>query len=104
MNRPWQAFDDHVRLSMRLTPNGGRDAFDGVESGADGEVYLKARVTAVPEKGKANKALVALVAKSLSVAKSSVSLISGETARKKILRIDGDPEDISKRLEALSGA
>ena len=103
MNRPWQVFDDHVRLSIRLTPNGGRDAFDGVESGADGEVHLKARVTAVPEKGKANKALAALVARALGVAKSSISLISGETARKKILRIDGDPEDISKRLEALFG-
>lgn len=104
MNRPWQVFDDHIRLSVRLTPNGGRDAFDGAESGADGEIHLKARVTAVPEKGKANKALVALVAKSLGIAKSSISLISGETARKKILRIDGDPEDISKRLEALIGA
>lgn len=103
MNRPWQVFDDHVRLSIRLTPNGGRDAFDGVESGADGEIHLKARVTAVPEKGKANKALIVLVAKALGIAKSSVSLISGETARKKILRIDGDPEDISNRLKALLG-
>lgn len=104
MNRFWQVFDDHVRLPIRLTPNGGRDAFDGVESGADGELYFKARVMAVPEKGKANKALIALVAKSLGIARSSISLISGETARKKILRIDGDPEDISKRLEALIDA
>ena len=82
-------------------PNGGRDAIDGAEIGADGESYLKARVSAVPEKGKANKALIALLAKSLGTAKSSVSLISGDTARKKILRIDGDPEDLIGRLRAL---
>jgi len=64
-----------------------------VEADAEGKSYLKARVSAVAEKGKANKALIALVAKSLGVAKSSVSLTSGETSRKKILRIDGDPED-----------
>ncbi|MEH7867723.1 DUF167 domain-containing protein [Rhizobium laguerreae] len=96
MSRPWSLFDDHLRLAVRLTPNGGRDALDGIEADGKGEAFLKARVTAVPEKGKANKALILLIAKSLRIAKSSVSLISGETARKKILRIDGDPEDLVK--------
>lgn len=90
MSRPWSLFDDHLRLAVRLTPNGGCDAIDGIE--AD-EAFLKARVAAVPEKGKANKALILLIAQSLRIPKSSVSLISGDTARKKILRIDGDPED-----------
>ncbi|QND48630.1 DUF167 domain-containing protein [Rhizobium lusitanum] len=101
MNDAWQAFADHVRLSVRLTPNGGRDAVDGIETGADGEAYLKARVSAVPEKGKANKALIALLAKSIGMPKSSLNLISGDTARKKILRIDGDPEDLIGRLNAI---
>ncbi|MBB4479421.1 DUF167 domain-containing protein [Rhizobium etli] len=103
MSPPWRLFADHLRLTVRLTPNGGRDAFDGIETDSQGETYLKARVTAVPEKGKANKALIAHVSKSLGVAKSSVSLVSGETARKKILRIEGDPEDLAKKLETLSG-
>ncbi|WP_064683815.1 DUF167 domain-containing protein [Rhizobium bangladeshense] len=103
MSPPWRLFADHLRLTVRLTPNGGRNAFDGVETDSQGETYLKARVTAVPEKGKANKALIALVSKSVGVAKSSVSLVSGETARKKILRIEGDPEDLAKKLETLSG-
>jgi uncharacterized protein (TIGR00251 family) len=101
VNEAWRAFADHVRLSVRLTPNGGRDAIDGVETGADGVAYLQARVSAVPEKGKANKALIALVSKSLGVPKSSVSLIAGDTARKKILRIDGDSEDLLKALGAI---
>ncbi|WP_431320676.1 DUF167 domain-containing protein [Rhizobium sp. YTU87027] len=101
MNWPWAAFTDHIALTIRLTPNGGRDAIDSVETDAEGKPHLKVRVTAVPEKGKANKALVTLLAKSLGVAKSSVSLASGETSRKKILRIDGDPEDLITKLKAL---
>lgn len=92
-------FTDHIRLSIRLTPNASRDAVESVEVMDDGEAWLRARVIAVPEDGKANKALVQLLAKRLGVPKSSVSFISGETARKKILRIDGDPEDLMKRFE-----
>ncbi len=87
-----------MTLTVRLTPNGGRDAIDGVETDASGERHLKVRVRAVPEKGQANKALVAMLAKAAGVAKSAVSLVSGETQRKKILRIEGDPEEILKRL------
>ena len=83
---------------MRLTPNGGRDAIDGIEVDASGERHLKVRVRAVPEKGQANKALTALIAKAAGVPKSAVSLLSGDTQRKKILRIEGDPEEIVKKL------
>ncbi|MBY5837440.1 DUF167 domain-containing protein [Rhizobium leguminosarum] len=103
MSRPWSLFDDHLRLAVRLTPNGGRDALDGIEADGKGEAFLKARVTAVPEKGKANKALILLIAKSLRIPKSSVSFVSGETGRKKILRIDGDPKDLVKKLEIFLG-
>jgi uncharacterized protein YggU (UPF0235/DUF167 family) len=96
-----QTFANHISVSVRLTPNGGRDLIDGMETGSDGDAYLKARVSAVPEKGKANKALIILLAKTLGVPKSAISLLSGDTARKKILRIDGDPEDLSKKLEML---
>ncbi len=93
---------DHIRLSIKLTPNGGRDAIDGIETDAEGHAFLKARVSAVPEDGKANKALIALLSKKLRVPKSSVSFVSGETARKKILRIDGDPEDLKAKIESLT--
>jgi uncharacterized protein YggU (UPF0235/DUF167 family) len=75
-----------VRLAVRLehlTPNGGRDGIDGFETDAAGERYLKARVRAVPEDGKANKALIELIARRFGVAKSCVRLVSGETSRKK---------------------
>ncbi|OWV90074.1 hypothetical protein ATY75_15850 [Rhizobium sp. N122] len=103
MSPPWRLFSDYLRLAVRLTPNGGRDAIDGIEADGEGETHLKARVTAVPEKGKANKALILLVAQSLRIPKSSISLVAGDTARKKILRIEGDPEDLAKKLETLLG-
>lgn len=102
-NQAVTAHGDHVRLTVRLTPNGGRDAIDGLEAAADGEEHLKVRVSAVPEKGKANQALVAFLAKKLGLAKSKLSLISGDTQRKKILRIEGDPEDLMRQLAELDG-
>ncbi len=98
----YQKFEDHIRLAIRLTPNAGRDSIEGVEHDADDNAFLKVRVTSVPEKGKANKALIALLSKKLKVAKSNISLESGDTARKKILRIDGDPEDLESRLTSLT--
>ena len=102
-SKAFTAHGDHIRLTVRLTPNGGRDAIDGVEAAADGDEHLKVRVSAVPEKGKANQALLAFLAKKLGLAKSKLSLISGETQRKKILRIEGDPEDLMRRLAELAG-
>lgn len=104
MSRFFEPFADHVRLTVRLTPNSGRDGVDGLETGADGDVWLKARVTAVPEKGKANKALLELISKTLRVPKSTISVISGDTGRKKILRIDGNPEDLGQKLKKLTEA
>lgn len=98
---PISVHADHIRLSVRLTPNGGRDDIEGAEADAAGERYLKARVRAVPEDGKANKALTEMIAKRFGVPKSAVSVISGATARKKILRIDGNPEDLRKKFETI---
>jgi len=99
---PCRLGNDHLLLAVRLTPNGGRNAFDGVDVSADGLAHLKARVSAVPEKGKANKALIVLLSKSLKIPKSLISVVSGDTARQKILRIDGDPEDLKSKIDALA--
>lgn len=103
ISHPWKAAQQHVELRVRLTPSGGRDAIDGLEQDAEGQGYLKARVTAVPEDGKANKALIALLSKTLKIAKSSISFVSGETSRKKILRLEGEPEEIILKLKTVLG-
>ncbi len=86
---PWSAGSGAVTLHVRLTPKAGLDAVDGIARMADGRSVLAVRVRAVPEKGAANKALTALIAKRLKVAGSSVRLTRGATSRIKVLSIDG---------------
>lgn len=80
------------RLRVRLTPSSGADRIDGRALDADGGPYLKARVRAAPEDGKANAALEALIAKSFGIAKGKVSVVRGQTARMKTLDIEGASE------------
>jgi uncharacterized protein YggU (UPF0235/DUF167 family) len=75
-------------MFLRVTPNAGRDAIDGVETRDDTSTVLRIRVSAVPDKGKANAAVCILLAKALGVPKSSISVVSGETARMKTVLHD----------------
>ncbi len=101
---PWQVLADGVALTVRLTPKGGRDAIDGIEQTADGRSVLRVRVRAAPREGEANAALVRLLAKSLGVAPRQVSLVAGETARIKRLRIAGAGPALAAALAGLVGA
>ncbi len=78
-----------VRFAVRLTPRGGRDALAGWERGEDGKLCLKARVSAPPEQGKANEALVRLIAKKLRIGSSRVQVVSGATSRLKVVEVQG---------------
>lgn len=91
-----------VELAVRLTPKSARDAVEGFETAADGRPHLKARVRAVPEKGKANEALVRLLAGALGVPAGSVEIVAGGTARLKTVRIKGDAAEIEERFAALA--
>lgn len=77
---------------VRLTPSGGADRIDGAARDPAGKLYLKARVRAAPEDGKANAALEALIAKSFGVAKGKVSIAHGHKARLKTVDIAGANE------------
>jgi uncharacterized protein YggU (UPF0235/DUF167 family) len=88
-----------VIFHVRLTPKGGRDAVEGWEQASDGAEHLKARVRAVPEDGKANTALIALLADTLAVPKSTIRIASGATSRLKRVEIAGDAARLAARLE-----
>ncbi len=77
---------------MRLTPSGGADRIDGAARDPEGKLYLKARVRAAPEDGKANAALETLIAKAFGVAKGAVSVARGHKARLKTVEIEGVSE------------
>jgi len=98
---PWRRSATGLRLTVRLTPRGGRDALGGLRLDQAGRAQLLARVSAPPVEGTANAALVRLVAKALNVPKSAVAITSGETARVKTLEITGDPPILEQALTAL---
>jgi uncharacterized protein YggU (UPF0235/DUF167 family) len=88
-----------LRLAVRLTPRGGRDAIEGWGEDEAGRPLLKARVAAPPVEGEANAALLKLIAKALGLPRSAVRLASGEAARVKVLEIDGlDEAEARRRL------
>ena len=88
-----------MRFRVRLTPKGGRDAIEGWWSDSAGTPALKARVAAPPEDGKANTALISLLARALDVRKSDVRIASGATSRVKVVEVDGDEAFLQTRLE-----
>jgi hypothetical protein len=98
---PWHRTATGLRLTVRLTPRGGRDTLGGGRLDQAGRAQLLARVAAPPVEGAANAALVRLVAKALSVPKSAVAITAGETARIKTLEIAGDPAILERALKAL---
>jgi uncharacterized protein (TIGR00251 family) len=97
--RPWVVDAAGLALTVRLTPKGGRDAIDGIETLSDGRMVLKARVRAAPSEGEANDALVRLIAKALAVAPRDVSIVGGATSRIKRVAIAGNGGLLAQKLE-----
>lgn len=98
---PWHVSANGVRLAVLLNPNSAREEILGVVALADGKIFLKIKVRAVPEKGKANKAAIGFIAKQLGVAKSTFTQLSGATSRQKMFEISGESAILIQRLEAL---
>lgn len=102
-DRPWRRHGEGVRLAVRLTPRASRDGIDGVVRDAGGRPALQLRLSAPPVEGAANTALIAFVAKALRLRKADVEIVSGTTARQKMLQLSGDAEVIVSRLEGWIG-
>ena len=73
-----------VILPIKVVPRAAKNAIVGWEN-----EELKVRLNAVPEKGEANEELIAFLAKTWKIPKSSFSILSGETSRHKRLLIRG---------------
>ncbi len=97
----WRETGAGLELFVRATPNASANRIEGVETRDDGSEVLRVRVTAPPDKGKANKAVTALVASAFGLAKSRVVVVSGETARLKLLRIDGPSSTLASKAKNL---
>ena len=99
---PWRYSSDGISIALRVTPRGGRDDIDGIETLADGRTVIKVRVRAIADGGAANKAVTELLARALRVPKASVKILSGVTSRLKQVAVDGDPKSLGEALRTLT--
>jgi len=91
-----QQSDGDVLLSVKAVPGASRDQI----AGAVGE-RLKVRIAAPPEGGRANKAILALLADALGVKKSGLAIESGRTSPEKTIRItDARIADVAAKLDS----
>ena len=82
------------RIKVRVQPKASRTEIQGFR-----EDVLQVRVTALAERGKANQALVELLAETLNLPKSEIKILKGHTARDKLVEIDAlSQDDLQLRL------
>jgi uncharacterized protein YggU (UPF0235/DUF167 family) len=97
---PLLAAPGGVRIAVRLTPRGRGNRLDGIAHLADGTPVLKASVGAPPENGRANEALLRLLADSWGLARRDLTLVAGARGRTKSVHVAGDPAALLLRLGA----
>lgn len=104
MSEAWRYSAQGVAVAVRVTPRGGRDDIDGLETLSDGRPVVKVRVRAIADGGEANRAVTELLARAVGVPKRNVRLLSGATSRQKQIAIDGDPKQLGEALRRLVAA
>ena len=101
MALPLAPTEDGLIVTIKLTPKARGAGIDGIveEPGPDGpRSLLKLRVTEPPESGKANAAMIALLAKAWRLPKRAFSILSGETSRLKRVHIAGDAQALLRAI------
>lgn len=85
MTAAWlKPVESGVEIDVKVAPKSSKESIGPVR-----DDRLVVKVSAPPDQGKANKAVCKLVAARLGVAKSNVTVVSGETSRSKRLRAAG---------------
>ncbi len=95
---PVAAAPGGVRLAIRLSPRARASRIDGVVHRDDGSQALKISVNALPSEGRANAALLQLLAKELGMPQRDLTLVSGMTSRNKTVHVAGDSQALLARL------
>ena len=96
---PFRSNDNGVLVTVRLRPGASANRIDGVETMADGQRRLAVRVTAVPQKGKANQAMIKLLAKTWRLPRGDLEVVSGAKDRNKVVLLRGDGYALMRFLQ-----
>ena len=91
---PFSANSKGALIAVRLRPGASGNRIDGIQDMADGRRCLAVRVTAVPEKGKANHAMIKLLAKAWGVPRSTLSVMTGAKDRNKVLLLENKADGL----------
>jgi len=95
---PFTANGEGVRVRVRLAPKASANRVNGFTADADANMVLKASVTAAPVAGKANAALIKMLAGQWKLAKSALTVVRGQSDRNKTLLIRGETKELMKKL------
>lgn len=95
---PYSPTADGIRVAVKVSPKASRDRIGAPFTDADGRAVLKISVTAAPDRGKANDAVIRLLAKAWSVPKTSIRVTSGAADRRKTLHVTGDASDLETKM------
>ena len=101
---PIKSHQNHSVLYVWATPGAAKDRLGEVVLDADQHPNLKVYVTAIAEKGLANKAIIALLSKKLGIAKSLFEIIVGEKDRHKRILIRVPQDELERSLKAATGS
>ena len=97
--RPFAAAPGGLRLAVRLSPKAAAAGITGLIADPEGAVALEVAVTEPPEAGKANDALLRLLAKVLRLKRRDLTLVLGAADRRKLVHVAGDPADLMRHFE-----
>jgi hypothetical protein len=96
---PFACRKDGLAVVLRVTPRAGRDRIDGMIDESEGRKALKVYVTAAPDDGQANAAVIALLAKAWHIPKSHLTIAQGAASRHQTVHIRGDGPALKQRLD-----
>jgi uncharacterized protein YggU (UPF0235/DUF167 family) len=98
---PLQEKNGHTYLTVKVTPRGSANKIQALETDLFGDTILKIMVTAIPDKGEANQAVVELIAKTFRLPKRAITIVAGKTSRIKIVTIEESAVNVWKKLQEI---
>ena len=99
----WRQSAKGVVVHLRVTPKAAVARIGGIAADAQGRRFLRVYVREAPDKGRANEAVIKLLAKAWGLPKSGFEVLSGQTDRNKVIAINGAPDELAARLSSQLG-
>ena len=89
-----------VQVEIRLSPGAKTSRLTGIADAAGGRRVIRASVASPPEEGRANEALLQLLAHSWRLPRRDLSIVRGFTSRNKAIHVTGDPQQLIRKISA----